>query len=154
MQLHARRATARTGLDLTRVRADEQRHPAIRRSQPLTSGPDPVELASHVQPALGGDLLAPLGDQAHLFGAHALDDAEHLVGDGGFEVERHAKTRLQAVDIVVADVAAVFAQMKRDDVRTRFDRKFSGFDWIGVAAAARIAQGGDMVDVDAQQGHR
>ena len=89
-----------------------------------------------------------------MFGAHALDDAEHFVGDGGFEIERHAKARLQAVDIVVADVAAVFAQVKRDDVRTRFDRKFSGFVWIGVAAAARIAQGGDMVDVDAQQGHR
>jgi hypothetical protein len=58
--------------------------------------------------------------------------------------------RLQARDIVVADMTAVFAQMRRDAVGARLDRKQRGLDGIGMFPAARVADGGDVIDVDAE----
>ena len=80
-----------------------------------------TELPDDIEPAFGGDLLAALGHQADVLGARALDDAQHLVGHGSFEVQWHADGGLQARDVVVADVAAVFTQVEGDDVGTALD---------------------------------
>ena len=59
-------------------------------------------------------------------------------------------SRLQPGDVVVADVAAVLAQMRGDAVGARRDRELGGAHRIGMASAARVADGGDVVDVDAE----
>ena len=43
-------------------------------------------------------------------------DGQHLVGGGHFQIERNVQLARQARDIVVADMAAVFAQMGGDAV--------------------------------------
>ncbi len=55
---------------------------------------------------------------------------------------------LEADDIVINDMAAIFAQMGGDAVGAGGDRDLRGFHRVGVFAAARIAQGRDMIDID------
>ena len=85
-------------------------------------------------------------------------DRDHLVGRRHLEIQRLVDLGLQARDVVVADMAAVFAQMRGDAVGAGLDRELRGAHRIGMAAAARIADGRDMIDVDAETqercGHR
>ena len=59
-------------------------------------------------------------------------------------------SRLQPRDVVVADVATILAQMRGDAVGAGRDRDLGGLNRIRMPPAARIADGGDMVDVDAE----
>ena len=58
--------------------------------------------------------------------------------------------RLQPRDVVVDDVAAILAQMRGDAVGAGGDRDLGRLHRIGMPAAARVAHGGDVVDVDAE----
>ena len=57
---------------------------------------------------------------------------------------------LQPHDVVIDDVAAIFAQVRGDAVGSGRDRNFGGLHRIRMPAAARIAHGGDVIDVDAE----
>ena len=72
------------------------------------------------------------------------------VGRRHFEIERLVDFRLQARDVVVADVAAILAQMRGDAVGAGRDRELGRAHRIGMAPAARVADGGDVVDIDAE----
>ena len=56
----------------------------------------------------------------------------------------------EARDIVVADMSAILAQMRGDAVGAGFDRNLRRMHGIRVSAAAGVADGGDVVDVDAE----
>ena len=56
---------------------------------------------------------------------------------------------LQARDVVVADVAAILAQMRGDAVGAGLDRELGRAHRIGMPPAAGVADGGDVIDVDA-----
>ena len=58
--------------------------------------------------------------------------------------------RLEPRDVVVADVPAILAQMRGDAVGAGRDRDLARPYGIGMAAAARVAHGRDMIDVDAE----
>ena len=58
--------------------------------------------------------------------------------------------RLEPHDVVVDDVAAILAQMGGDAVGAGGDRDLGGLHRIGMPAAARVAHGGDVIDVDAE----
>ena len=77
-------------------------------------------------------------------------DVHHLAGRRHFEVERLGDAGLEPRDIVVADVAAILAQMRGDAVGAGRDRDLGGLQRIGMAPAARVAHGRDVVDVDAE----
>jgi hypothetical protein len=57
----------------------------------------------------------------------------------------------QGLDIPILDVSAILAQMQRDGIGARLLGHQGGLQGLGVAGAAHLAQGGDMVDVDAEQ---
>ena len=88
--------------------------------------------------------------------ADAERDVEHRLGRGHFEIERLLDRGLEAAHVLVVDVAPVLAQMRGDAVRSGVDGDEGRADRIGKRPAARVAHGGDMVDVDAQakRGHR
>jgi len=88
-----------------------------------------VVLAGRVEPALGRPFLALLGHDAGGMGAVAQRDADHLLGRGHLEVERHLELAHQAFNVAVDDVPAILAQM--------------GGDAVGAAASAmRAARSG------------
>ena len=115
-----------------------------------------VVAADDVEPALGRALGALFRHQAAGVRLDAQGDVEHLVGRRHLEIERLGDRRLQPLHVVVADVAAILAQMRGDAVGAGLDRQQRGAHGIGNRAAARVAHGRDMVDVDAQpqRGHR
>ena len=59
-------------------------------------------------------------------------------------------SRLEARDVVVGDVAAILAQVRGDAVGAGLHGEVGGAQRIGMAAAARVADGGHVVDVDAE----
>ncbi len=78
--------------------------------------------------------------------------ASHLVGDGHLEVQRPPAApgdHGQRVDVGVGDVAAILAQVGGDAVGAGGQGHLGGADGIGIALAARVPHGGDVVDVDA-----
>jgi hypothetical protein len=54
------------------------------------------------------------------------------------------------VDVAIGDVAAILAQMCRHPLAAGFGDQQGGTYRIGMGAAARVAQGGDVIDVDAE----
>ena len=109
-----------------------------------------IVLAHHVEPALGRQLLPPLRHDAGRMRARLQRDVDHLARRRHLEVQRLGELRLQPRDVFVADVAAVLAQMRRDAVGAGLDRQQRGLHGIGMPPAARIADGRDVIDVDAE----
>ncbi len=70
------------------------------------------------------------------------------------EIQRLRDFGLQARHVVVADVAAILAQMRGNAVGARLDRDQRGAHRIGMAPAPRVAQGGDVIDVDSEAQRR
>ena len=75
---------------------------------------------------------------------------EHLVGGGHLEVERPRQLALEPGDVFIGNVAAVLAQMRGDAVGAGLHRQMGGAQRIGMAPAAGVADGGHVVDVDAE----
>ena len=61
--------------------------------------------------------------------------------------------RAQALDVVVADVPAVLAEVRGDAVRAGVEAHARGLDRIGIRRPARVAERGDVIDVDVQPHH-
>ena len=119
-------------------------------------GLEMVVAADHVEAALGGALGALFRHQAAGVRTDAQRDVEHLLGRRHLEIQRLRDRRLQPAHVVVANVAAILAQMRGDAVGPRFDRDQRRAHRIGNRAAARVAHRRDVIDVDAQPqfGHR
>ena len=96
------------------------------------------------------------GTRQQACGRRRKRDVEHGLGRRHLEIERLRDRRLEPPHVVVVDVAAVLAQMRGDPVGPRLDGEERRAHGIGRCAAARVADGGDVVDVDAQadRGHR
>src|SRR5947209_5792918 len=150
MYLDHRRADLCGGLDLLVIRCDEQRDANARRFQFGDHRHQMIALADHVQPTFGGYLLSPLRHDAGGVRTRLQRDIDHLAGRRHFEIERLGELRLQARDIVVANMTAIFAQMRRDTIRSSGDGNQCGLHGIGMPPAARVANGGDVIDVDAE----
>ena len=150
MNFDHRRAQLDRRLDLRRRRADEQRDPDAGMLERMHHRLELRALLDGIEPALGGALGALLRHQADRV-RHGLErDRDHLVGRRHFEIERLVDLRLQPRDVVVADMAAVLAQMRGDAVAAGRDRELGRAHRIGMAPAARVADGGDVVDIDAE----
>ncbi len=106
-----------------------------------SGGPEGAQLAA---------LLAPFGNDAGRVRLVAEGDIQHFLRRRHLEIERQAGGSLDAGDVIVADMAAIFAKVRGDAVAARACDDFRGAHRIGVIAAARVADRGDVVDVDAE----
>ena len=138
------------GVDLARVGGNEDRDPAAHVAQGRDEMGQPVFVLGHFEPALGRPFLALFGHDADGVGFVAERDLLHLVGRCHLEVEGQFQRLHQPVDVVVRDVAAVFAEMGGDAVRARLFGELRGPDRVGVGAAAGIPHGGHVVDIHAE----
>lgn len=81
---------------------------------------------------------------------------EHQIDESGvgvaFDVELGADRGHQIVDILIADVALIGTWVHGDAVGTKVLNAACSLYHIGHICATGIAQGGDFVDVDAEQG--
>lgn len=147
------------GLDLTGIGIDESRDNQARVVQRLDDGFEAVGLTGDIEAALGRDLAATFGHKHGGVGLDAAGDTDHLVGRGHFEVELDADELAEQEQVAVVDVAAVFAEVDGDAVGTAKLGLVGGADRIGLALSEafalvpRLADGGDVVDVDAELDH-
>ena len=126
----------------------ETRMPAA--ASALTMGFSRVSWPTHVDAAFGGALLALLRHDAGGMRPVLERDGQHLVGRRHFQIERNVQLARQPRDVVVGDMAAILAQMRGDAVGAGRLRQQRGAHRIGIVAAARIAHGRDMIDIDAE----
>ena len=96
------------------------------------------------------DTRMPASASRRTTGAMGEGDAEHLLGRRHFEVQRNLQPGHQRVDVGIGDVPAILAQMGGDAVGAGLRRGEGGADRIGMRAAARVPDGRDMVDIDAE----
>src|SRR5579872_141969 len=150
MQLDHRRTDARGSFDLPRRRADKERDTDAISLKLGHSRRKLRGMTDNIEAALGGALGALLRDQAGGMRLRPYGDRNHFVGCRHFEIKRLVDFRLQTRDVVITDMAAIFAQMRGNSVGARHDRKLGRAHRIGVTAAAGISDGGDMIDVDAE----
>jgi hypothetical protein len=90
---------------------------------------------------------------------HRDRDRNHLLGRRHFEIQRPVDFRLEARDVIVADMPAILAQMGGDPIGTSLDRGLRRLHGIGMTTTSRIADGRDVIDVHAKaqmgrRGHR
>jgi hypothetical protein len=145
-----RRAEAQRGVKLALVRFDEQRDTDARRAQLLGNRGKGVVHPRRVEPTFGGALLALFGDDAGSMRLVTQRDGKHLAGRRHFEVERKIGRRLNPRQILVADMAAVFAKVRGDPVAAHGRDDLRCTHRIGMIPTARIADGGDVIDVHAK----
>jgi len=106
--------------------------------------------SGRIEPAFGGALAALFRNDAGGVRPGFQRDRQHFVSRRHFQVERLVDLRLEPRDVVVADMPAIFAQMCGDAVGSRRNRQLRRAHRIRMAAPARVADGGDVVDVDAE----
>jgi hypothetical protein len=104
----------------------------------------------HIEAAFGGSLAALFRHEAAGVRARIESNRDHLVRRRHFEIERLRDFLLQPFHIVVADMAAVLAQMRSYAIGASRNREQSRAQGIRHAAAARIAKRRDMIDVYTQ----
>ena len=132
------------------LRLDEQGHPDALASQLLDGRPQMGMAADDVEPAFGGALLALFRHEAGRMRPQLRGEADHLGGRRHLEIERHEELPLEALHVLVPDMAPVLAQMGRDPVGPRQDRQMRGPDRVRMDAAAGVPHGCDVIDVDAE----
>ena len=99
--------------------ADKQRNADAGMFELGTDRRQLIVLAGGVEPAFGGALGALFRHQADRVRRGLERDLEHFLGRRHFEIERLVDLGLQPRHVVVADVAAVLAQMRGDAVGSR-----------------------------------
>ncbi len=107
-------------------------------------------LPRRVEPAFGGAFLALLGDDAGGVRAVLESDCEHFLGRRHFEVQREVDLGHQPVDVGIRNVPPILAQMGGDPVRASVGGDMRRAHRVGMIAAARVPDGRDMVDIDAE----
>ena len=77
-------------------------------------------------------------------------DGQHFLGRRHLEVQRKVGGLLYALEVRIANVATIFTQMRRDAVPADLRHDFCRTDRVRMIAAARIPDGCDVVDINAQ----
>ncbi len=104
--------------------------------------------ANTSKPRFGRDFLTFFRHDAHVFRHHFKRVFEHFFRQRHFKVQARADGVFDGKHIRVFDVAAVFAQVHGNQIRTvRFGNQCR-LHGAGISRAARIADGSDVVDVD------
>jgi hypothetical protein len=118
------------------------------------------DIGSDVEAALGGDFLAALGHEADFLRLEVERLLGHAGGRGHFEVEREVDVAGDFADVGFLDVAAVFAEVNGDGVDAGVLGDAGGFEDAGFgreaafpSAVTGFAEGGNVVDVEAEFGH-
>ena len=153
VQFDVGRANGHGCFDLARIGVDEK----AGRDAGVDQGGDIAGqfglAAGHAQAPFGGQFLALFRYEADHVGAAFEGDGAHFVGGGHFQVQAGLDCLAQDMDVAVADVPPVFAQMDDDGAGSAEFGQGGGSDRVGAFGQPGLADGGHMIDVDRKQGH-
>jgi len=106
------------GIDLAGVGIEEKAYKNIGLIEFLNHGAKRVNFGCGVEASFGGDFGTVFGDEANFRGLEAEGEVEHGGGGGHFEVELLAAFLAESENVVVLDMATIFAEVDCDGVRT------------------------------------
>ena len=153
VDFHHRRPGFFRGVHLFAVWCDEEGNANPGLAEHAASMFHPRKLPHHVQAAFGGQLFAPLRHQAGVLRQNARGNGEHFLGHCHFQVHAGLQSLTQDFHIGVLNVAPILAQVQGDGIRAGGLRHQGGMHRAGIARAARLAHGGDMIDINAEINH-
>jgi hypothetical protein len=104
------------GIDLAGVGIEKKADKNIGLIEFLNHGAERVDFGGGVETSFGSDLRAVFGDEADFGGLEAEGEVEHGGGGGHFEVELLATFLAESENVVVLDVATIFAEVDGDGV--------------------------------------
>ena len=113
-----------------------------------------IAVGNGIPAGIGREGVGRVGHQRDLRGndlQHQIDERRHGVA---LDVEFGCKHPFQGTHVVVADVPRIGPRMDRDAVGAEALDVESGPHDVGTVAAARIADDGNLVDIDTQLCHK
>ena len=154
------RAEGEGGVDLRGVRFDEHAHACAGFAESAHGRFEEGFEADDVESAFGGDFLTIFGDETGFVGACLEGDFDDFGCVAHFEVESQAGFSAEMFYVGVLDMATVGAEVDGDSDGTGGEALACGFENEGFGVVgervfwvARLANGGDVIDVDAEVGH-
>ena len=106
------------GVDLAWVGIEEKADKNIGLMEFLNHGAKRVDFGDGVEASFGGNFGTVFGDETNFCRPEAKGEVEHGGGGGHFEVELFAAFLAESKNVVVLDVATIFAEVDSDGVRT------------------------------------
>src|SRR5262245_4613835 len=150
VNLDHRRTDGNRGLNLPWLSGDEQRHADTGAAQSGHDGGDGVLLTGYIEAALGRAFFPTFRHETGGVRAGVDRDPNHLFGRRHFQIERFCDLRLEPGNVIVADMAPVFTQMRGNAVGAGIDGDLRRLYRIRVVSAAGVTDGSNVIDIDAE----
>lgn len=110
-------------------------------------------MSQSIPTGIAGENARGVGHQRHLMGPHLQDQVHELWTGIAFDIELGGELSFQVPHITATDMPFIRSRMNSDPLGSpALDIQCQGHH-IGNIAPARIAQCGELVDIDAETGH-
>jgi len=139
--------------DLGRVWIEKQADGYPRFAELIDSLADTITLPADIEASFRGHFLAPFRDKRHLIRPRATADGQHVCFTRQFEIQLDDNGFPNDLQVAILNVPPVFPQMERDAIGTAELCQHGRPGRIGLVGSPRLADGGDVIDVDAKVGH-
>lgn len=153
VELHEIGPGVGAGADRVGVGIDEHRHlnPAL--AQLRDGALELLALSHRVEAAFRRDLEPVLRHEADLVRANLARELEDRRGHRRFEIQERLHRAAQHANVALLDVPAVFPQMYGDAIGAGQLAERRRRHRIGLCGAARLTNGGDVIDIDVEARH-
>jgi hypothetical protein len=148
------------GIDLAGVGIEEEARDNLGLGEFFDDGTKSLNLGGGIEAALGGDFSTVFWDEADLGWLEAKGKIEHGGGGGHFEVELFAAFSAESENVIVLDVATIFAEVDGDRVGPDAEAEKGGGNGVGFRHDTRdgdavpgLPEGGEVIDVYAKPNH-
>ncbi len=150
MQFHRRHPQVLGGVDRCLVRIDEERDMEAGFVQ-TPDGRAKIRVApSQVESSLGGDFLAPFGDDRYLVWLECARDRHDFLARSEFEVAYRAHRRRDCRNVAILDMAAVLTQVNGDAIGAGGLGFTRGRERVGLVGLPGLPHCRHMIHVDVQ----
>jgi hypothetical protein len=148
------------GFDLMEVGVKKEAGENFRLVEFFDDGAKGVDLGGGIETAFGGDFSTVFGNEADLGRLQAEGEVEHGWGGGHFEVELFAAFAAESENVVVLDVATIFAEVDGDRVCPDAEAEKGGGNGVGFRhdsrngnAVAGLPKSGKVINIYTQSNH-
>ena len=148
------------GFDLMEVGVEKEAGENFSLVEFFDDGAEGVDLSGGIETALGCDFSTVFWDEADLGWLEAKGKIEHGGGGGHFEVELFAAFSAESENVIVLDVATIFAEVDGDRVGPDAEAEKGGGNGVGFRHDTRdgdavpgLPEGGEVIDVYAKPNH-
>ena len=123
------------------------------RGEPINCAAQLILVGYHIEPAFGGYLVGPFGDESRGIRHDLHGQLYHLVGRSHLEVQVGFHDSTQQSQILILDVTPISAQVNRDAAGTRHVHKYRCCDDARFVGQSGLANRCNVVNIDVQPYH-